>query len=40
MENMGNVVSRSTIIEKVWDMNANPFSNTIEAHVLNVRKKR
>lgn len=39
MENIGNVVTRSLIIEKVWDMNANPFSNTIEAHVLNVRKK-
>lgn len=39
MENVGNVISRSTIIEKVWDMNANPLSNTIEAHVLAVRKK-
>ncbi len=39
MENIGKVVSRSLIIEKVWDMNANPLSNTIEAHILGVRKK-
>lgn len=35
----GSVVSRSTIMEHVWDMNADPFSNTLESHILNVRKK-
>ncbi len=35
----GNVVSRATIIEHVWDMNMDPFSNTLESHILNLRKK-
>jgi DNA-binding response OmpR family regulator len=34
-----NVVSRAAIIEHVWDMNADPFSNTLESHILNLRKK-
>ncbi|OGF22788.1 DNA-binding response regulator [Candidatus Falkowbacteria bacterium RBG_13_39_14] len=39
MRNRGIVVSRGMIMEHVWDMNADPFSNTIESHVLNLRKK-
>jgi DNA-binding response OmpR family regulator len=35
----GSVVSRGTIIEHVWDMNVDPFSNTVESHILNIRKK-
>jgi two-component system copper resistance phosphate regulon response regulator CusR len=35
----GQVVSRSAIAEHVWDINADPFSNTIETHILNLRKK-
>lgn len=35
----GQVVSRQEILEEVWDMNADPFSNTIEAHMRNLRKK-
>jgi len=26
-------------MEQVWDRNADPFSNTIETHVRNLRKK-
>lgn len=37
--NQGYVVSRSRIIENVWDMNADLFSNSIEVHVFNLRKK-
>lgn len=37
--NKGRVVSRGQIMEHVWDLNSDPFSNTIEAHVLNLRKK-
>ncbi|MCU0660545.1 MAG: response regulator transcription factor [Candidatus Pacebacteria bacterium] len=37
--NSGRVVSRSAIAEHVWDINADPFSNTIETHILNLRKK-
>jgi len=39
LRNRGAVVSRSMILEHVWDMNADPFSNTIEAHILSLRKK-
>lgn len=35
----GTVVSRSTIMEHVWDIEGDVFSNTIEAHILNLRKK-
>ncbi len=35
----GHVVSRGTIMEHVWDMESDPFSNTIEAHIFNLRKK-
>ncbi len=39
MENRGFVLSRGMILEHVWDMNADPFSNTIESHILSLRKK-
>lgn len=35
----GAVVSRAMIIEHVWDMHMDPFSNTLESHILNLRKK-
>lgn len=37
--NKGRVVSRGQIMEHVWDLGSDPFSNTIEAYVLNLRKK-
>jgi DNA-binding response OmpR family regulator len=39
MRNQGRVVSRAALLEHVWDIHADPFSNTIESHVFNVRKK-
>lgn len=39
LQNKGVVLSRGMIMEHVWDMNADPFSNTIESHVLSLRKK-
>jgi two-component system, OmpR family, response regulator len=39
MKNRGRVLSRGVIMEHVWDINADPFSNTIESHILNLRKK-
>jgi DNA-binding response OmpR family regulator len=39
MQNKGKVLSRGMILEHVWNRESDPFSNTIEAHVLNVRKK-
>lgn len=37
--NRGYVLSRGKIIEHVWDMNADLFSNSIEVHVFNLRRK-
>ncbi|MBI2013823.1 MAG: response regulator transcription factor [Candidatus Colwellbacteria bacterium] len=39
MRNAGTVVSRGMIMEHVWDSESDPFSNTIETHILNLRKK-
>lgn len=39
MRHRGEVVSRGTIMEHVWDLDGNPFSNTIETHVFNIRRK-
>jgi two-component system OmpR family response regulator len=39
MRNGGSVVTRGMLMENVWDDNVDPFSNTIEAHILNIRKK-
>lgn len=39
MHNHGRILSRMTILEHVWGVNADPFTNTIETHVLNLRKK-
>lgn len=39
MRNPGLVLSRGKIMEHVWDINADPFSNTIEAHIRSLRQK-
>lgn len=39
MQHKNTVLSRATIMEHVWDMNADPFSNAIESHIMNLRKK-
>lgn len=39
LKNKGIVLSRSMIMEHVWDMNIDPFSNTIESHIMSIRKK-
>jgi DNA-binding response OmpR family regulator len=39
MKNAGHVLSRGMILEHVWDANADPFSNTIESHVVSLRRK-
>ena len=39
MKNQGIVLSRGMIMEHVWDMNVDPFSNTIESHILSLRNK-
>jgi len=39
LKNKSLVMSRAKIMEHVWDINADPFSNTIESHILSLRKK-
>jgi DNA-binding response OmpR family regulator len=39
MTNRGQIVSRSNILEHVWDYNADPFSNTVETHMACLRRK-
>lgn len=39
LRHKGEVVSRGMIMEHVWDLDGNPFSNTIETHIFNIRKK-
>jgi len=39
MRNIGIVMSRAVIMEQVWDANIDPFSNTIESHVVSLRHK-
>lgn len=33
------VMSRSTLLEKVWDMSFDPETNVVDAHISNLRKK-
>ncbi len=39
MRNQNNCVSRADILEHVWDKDADPVSNTIEAHMANLKRK-
>lgn len=39
LENAGKICLRRLIIENAWDENAYHISNTIEAHILKLRKK-
>lgn len=39
MNNQGKIISRSELLENVWDYNADPFSNSVETHVASLRKK-
>lgn len=39
MRNPGIVLSRGMILEHVWDMDVDIFSNTIESHIMSLRRK-
>jgi two-component system, OmpR family, response regulator len=39
LRHKGQTVSRSELLEHVWDAKANVFSNTIESHIVSLRKK-
>ena len=39
MQHPDMVVSREMILESVWDMNTDPFTNTVDTHIRLLRKK-
>lgn len=39
LRHRGTVVSRGMILEHVWDLDGDPFSNTIESHISSLRRK-
>jgi two-component system OmpR family response regulator len=39
MQNQGTVLSRSMILEHVWNTQVDPFTNTIDSHMLSLRRK-
>lgn len=39
IRNSGTIVSRGSLLDHVWGEETDPFTNTIEAHILNLRKK-
>jgi two-component system OmpR family response regulator len=39
MRNAGKILSRAQLMERIWTADGNPFSNTVEAHISNLRNK-
>ncbi len=39
LRHCGAVVSKTEIVEHVWDMDLDPFSNALETHMMNLRRK-
>ncbi len=39
LRHQNRVMTRTDLIEHVWDINADLFSNSLETHILNLRKK-
>lgn len=39
LRNRGRVLTRQAILEHAWDINADPFTNTVETHVCELRRK-
>lgn len=39
LRSAGETVSRATLLEHVWDNNANAFSNSLDMHISTLRKK-
>jgi DNA-binding response OmpR family regulator len=39
MRNANMAISRSMILEHVWNADSDPLSNTVEAHIMRLRKK-
>lgn len=39
LRNKGKIIPREKIFEHVWDIHADPFSNTFDTHLVSLRKK-
>lgn len=39
MRHQGMVISKGTLIEQVWDGSIDPFSNSLDTHMTNLRRK-
>jgi DNA-binding response OmpR family regulator len=39
MRHAGTTLTRGMILEHVWDMNADPFTNTVDVHIRFLRQK-
>jgi len=39
MRNANQVLNRERILSQIWDFNYNPFSNVVDVHIKNLRKK-
>ncbi len=39
ISNRGKIISRSQILDYVWNYDSDPFSNSIETHIASLRKK-
>lgn len=37
--NNGAIIDRNTILERVWGVKSNPFTNTVDVHMSHLRKK-
>ncbi len=37
--NKNRIVNRNTILENVWGLSSNPFTNTVDVHIASLRKK-
>lgn len=37
--NNGAIIGRNTILERVWGLQSNPFTNTVDVHMSHLRKK-
>lgn len=39
LKRRGEIISRGEILDHVWNYTANPFSNSVETHIANLRRK-
>ena len=39
LRHQGEIVSQETLLEHVWDMRTNPFTNTVRVHINSLRRK-